>query len=47
MRRVRARDGVEAARAHVAATSGGDPSTRFVEILLSLFEAGRAHLEDR
>jgi hypothetical protein len=44
----RARDGVvEAAMAHVAATSGGDPSTRFVEILLSLFEAGRAHLEDR
>jgi hypothetical protein len=44
----RARDGVvEAARAHVAATSGGDPSTRFVEIMLSLFDSGRAHLEDR
>jgi hypothetical protein len=36
-----------AARAHVEATSGGDPSTRFIEILLSLFEASRAHLVDR
>lgn len=38
---------VEAAKAHVEATSGGDPATRFVEVLRSLFAAGRAHVRDK
>jgi hypothetical protein len=38
---------IEAARAHVEATSGGDPATRFVELLRSLFEAGKAFAKDK
>jgi hypothetical protein len=44
----RARAGViEAAKAHTEATKGGDPATRFVEILRSLFEAGRVYVKDK
>jgi Domain of unknown function (DUF927) len=35
---------VEAAKAHVGATSGGDPASRFVEVLRSLFAAGRVYV---
>ncbi len=38
---------VGAAKAHVGATSGGDPATRFLEILRSLFSAGRAYARHR
>ncbi len=38
---------VEAAKAHVETTSGGDPATRFVEVLRSLFAAGKAYIRDR
>jgi hypothetical protein len=38
---------IEAARAHIDATKGGDPATRFVELLRSLFEAGKAYARDR
>ncbi len=38
---------VEAAKAHVEATSGGDPATRFVEVLRSLFAAGKAYARDK
>lgn len=38
---------IEAAKAHVEATSGGDPATRFVEVLRSLFAAGKAYARDR
>ena len=38
---------MEAARAHTEATRGGDPATRFIEILRSLFDAGRAYAKDR
>jgi hypothetical protein len=38
---------VEAARAHMEATQGGDPATRFIEILRSLFEAGRVYAKDK
>ncbi|MDQ3638767.1 MAG: DUF927 domain-containing protein [Actinomycetota bacterium] len=38
---------VEAAKAHVETTSGGDPATRFVEVLRSLFAAGKAYARDR
>ncbi len=38
---------IEAAKAHVEATSGGDPATRFIEVLRSLFAAGKAHARDK
>jgi hypothetical protein len=38
---------MEAARAHTEATQGGDPATRFIEILRSLFDAGRVYARDR
>jgi hypothetical protein len=38
---------IEAARAHAEATSGGDPATRSIEILRSLFDADRAYVKDR
>jgi hypothetical protein len=38
---------IEAAKAHTEATSGGDPATRFVEILGSLFDGGGAYAKDR
>lgn len=38
---------MEAARAHTEATQGGDPATRFIEILASLFDAGRVYARDR
>jgi hypothetical protein len=38
---------IAAAKAHTEATQGGDPATRFVEILRSLFAAGRAHAKNR
>jgi Domain of unknown function (DUF927) len=38
---------IEAAKAHTEATKGGDPATRFVEILRSLFEAGRVYVKDK
>jgi hypothetical protein len=38
---------MEAARAHTEATQGGDPATRFIEILGSLFDAGRVYIRDR
>jgi len=38
---------IEAAKAHAEATSGGDPATRFVEILGSLFDGGGAYAKDR
>ena len=38
---------IEAARAHTEATSGGDPATRFIEILGSLFDGGGAYAKDR
>jgi hypothetical protein len=44
----RAKAGViAAAKAHTEATQGGDPATRFVELLRSLFDAGRAYAKDR
>ena len=38
---------IEAARAHVEVTSGGDPATRFVELLGSMFAASRVYVRDR
>jgi hypothetical protein len=38
---------VEAARAHAEATKGGDPATRFLELLGSLFAGGNAHAKAR
>jgi hypothetical protein len=38
---------MDAARAHTDATRGGDPATRFVELLRSLFEADKAYVRDR
>jgi hypothetical protein len=38
---------IEAARLHAEATSGGDPATRFTELLRSLFAADRAYVRDR
>jgi hypothetical protein len=38
---------VEAARAHAEATRGGDPATRFMEVLRSLFAAGKAYVRHR
>jgi hypothetical protein len=38
---------IEAAKAHAEATKGGDPATRFVEILRSLFNASRVYAKDR
>ncbi|MBX6764770.1 MAG: hypothetical protein IRY88_14005 [Rubrobacteraceae bacterium] len=38
---------IEAARAHTESTKGGDPASRFVEILRSLFEAGRVYVKDK
>ena len=38
---------IEAAKAHAEATSGGDPATRFIEILGSLFDGGGAYAKDR
>ena len=38
---------IEAARAHAEATKGGDPTTRFVEMLRSLFLANKVHVRDR
>jgi hypothetical protein len=38
---------MEAARAHTEATHGGDPATRFIEILRSLFEAGRVYVKHK
>jgi hypothetical protein len=40
-------DIAEAAKAHAEVTSGGDPATRFVELLGTLFDAGRAYAKDR
>jgi hypothetical protein len=40
-------DLIEAAQAHSEATSGGDPATRFIELLRTLFNAGRAYAKDR
>ncbi len=46
--RSRAAAGIlEAARAHVGNTKGGDPATRFAELLRSLFAAGGAYAKDR
>ena len=36
-----------AAKAHTEATQGGDPATRFIEMLRSLFEAGRVYAKDK
>ena len=38
---------IEAARAHAETTSDGDPATRFIEILGSLFDGGGAYAKDR
>jgi len=38
---------IEAGEAHANATSGGDPATRFIEILRSLFAAGKAYVKDK
>ncbi|MDP9475895.1 MAG: DUF927 domain-containing protein [Actinomycetota bacterium] len=38
---------IEAARAHVEATKGGDPATRFMELLRSLFASGKAYARDK
>ena len=38
---------LEAAKAHTLATRGEDPATRFVEILRSLFRAGKVYVKDR
>jgi hypothetical protein len=38
---------IEAARAHTEATKGGDPASRFIEVLRSLFAAGKAYAKDR
>lgn len=44
----RARNGVlDAAEAHTNATRGGDPATRFIEILRSLFESGEIYVEPK
>ena len=46
--RSRAAAGIlEAAKAHVESTKGGDPATRFTELLRSLFAAGAAYARDR
>jgi hypothetical protein len=45
---VEARDGIlEAARAHVETTRGGDPASTFIGILRSLFDAKRVFVKDR
>jgi hypothetical protein len=42
------RNGIlEAARAHVEATRGGDPASTFVKIIRSMLAAKRVHLRDR
>ena len=38
---------IEAGEAHADATRGGDPATRFIEILRSLFVAGKACVRDK
>ena len=38
---------IEAAKAHAEATRGGDPATRFIEILRSLFAAGKAYVRNK
>jgi hypothetical protein len=38
---------IEAGAAHADATRGGDPATRFIEILRSLFAAGKAYVRDK
>jgi hypothetical protein len=38
---------IAAAKTHTEATQGGDPATRFLELLRSLFDAGRAYAKDR
>jgi hypothetical protein len=38
---------VEAAKAHAEATSGGDPASRFVELLRSLFAAGKVYVRHK
>jgi hypothetical protein len=43
-----AREGIlEAAKAHVEDTSGGDPATTFLRLQRSLFEAKRTYVKDR
>ncbi len=43
-----AREGIiDAAAAHVEATMGGDPATRFMELQRSLFAAGRVYVRHR
>ncbi len=43
-----ARDGiVEAAKAHSEATSGGDPASRFIDTMRSLFESSRIYVKNR
>ncbi len=47
-RYVEAREAIiEAAKAHTEATSGGDPASRFIEILRSLFDANWVYVQDR
>jgi hypothetical protein len=44
----RARTGIlEAAKAHTESTTGGDPASRFVDLLRSLFDAGHVYASDR
>jgi hypothetical protein len=38
---------VEAAKAHTVATTGGDPASRFLDLLRSLFDAGLVYVSDR
>ena len=38
---------IEAGQAHADTTRGGDPATRFIEILRSLFAAGKAYARDK
>ena len=38
---------IEAGEAHADTTRGGDPATRFIEILRSLFAAGKAYVSDK
>jgi len=38
---------IAAAKAHAETTQGGDPATRFIEILRSLFGAGRVYAKDK
>jgi hypothetical protein len=38
---------IEAGQAHADTTRGGDPATRFIEILRSLFAAGKAYVRDK